>query len=190
MLSRIGVSVRGARRWFSRSEWLIRLLRLTKTHGAAAEPGLVLIQIDGLSRRQFERALETDHLPFLAELLRKQKYALHSLYSGLPSSTPAMTAELFYGIKGAVPAFSFYERSTKSIFRMFDFHNAKEIEQRLRTRAAVARRRRAYAASTRAGRRRISALDPGLDDLFARYPLRCCSSSCSVSTVCCGWASF
>ena len=170
------MSVRGARRWFSRSEWLIRLLRLTKTHGAAAEPGLVLIQIDGLSRPQLEQALVTGHLPFLAELLRKQKYTLHSLYSGLPSSTPAMTAELFYGVKGAVPAFSFYERSTKTIYRMFDFHNAKEVERRLQAQGQpLLAGGSAYAGIYTGGaaETHFCASIMGLDDLFrARYPLR------------------
>src|SRR5512143_2987759 len=86
-------------RWFSRSEWLIRLLRLTKTPASAVERGLVLIQIDGLSRRQFQRALAQGNLPFLARLLRERGCRLHSLYSGMPSSTPAMTGELLYGVK-------------------------------------------------------------------------------------------
>lgn len=100
-------------RWFSRSEWLIRLLRLTKTQETTWEPGLVLIQIDGLARHQRERAMEKGHLPFLARLLQEHSYDLHSLYSGLPSSTPAMTAELLYGVKCAVPSFCFYSRPTR-----------------------------------------------------------------------------
>jgi hypothetical protein len=49
-----------------------------------------------------------------------QGYGLHTLYSGLPSSTPSVQAELFYGVKGAVPAFSFTDRSSGQIFRMYD----------------------------------------------------------------------
>ena len=71
------------------------------------------------------------NLPFLSGLLSRHKYRLHSLYSGLPSSTPAMTAELLYGVKCAVPAFSFYDRSDKKIVRMFEPHFAKALDQRL-----------------------------------------------------------
>jgi len=176
MLNTVEAFFRKLRQWFSRSEWLIRLLRLTKAQGAASEPGLVLIQIDGLSRTQLERAMAKGHLPFLTQLLRKQKYRLHSLYSGLPSSTPAMTAELLYGIKCAVPAFSFYDRSRKTVFRMFDFHNAKEIERRLQARGpALLAGGSAYAGIYTGGaaETHFCASVMGLDDLFrARYPLR------------------
>ncbi len=176
MLNKIEAFFRTLRQWFSRSEWLIRLLRLTKAQGAASEPGLVLVQIDGLSRTQLERAMATGHLPFLAQLLRKQRYHLHSLYSGLPSSTPAMTAELLYGVTGAVPAFSFYDRSTATVFRMFDFHNAKEVEQWLELRGQpLLAGGSAYAGIYTGGaaETHFCASVMGLDDLFrARYPLR------------------
>lgn len=164
------------RRWFSRSEWLIRLLRLTKTQGMADEPGLVLIQIDGLARHQLERAMKERHLPFLARLLQEHGYGLHSLYSGLPSSTPAMTAELLYGVKCAVPSFSFYSRPTKTIFRMFDARSAREIDQRLRGQAPpLLAGGSAYACIYTGGAEEthFCACTMGLDELLRRrYPLR------------------
>ena len=164
------------RRWFSRSEWLIRLLRLTKTQGTAGEPGLVLIQIDGLARHQLERAMRAGHLPFLARLLQEQSYDLHSLYSGLPSSTPAMTAELLYGVKCAVPSFSFYSRPTKTVFRMFDSRSARQIDQRLRAQAPpLLAGGSAYACIYTGGAEEthFCACTMGLDDLLRRrYPLR------------------
>ena len=164
------------RRWISRSEWLIRLLHLTKTQGAACEPGLVLIQIDGLSRRQMERAMDRGKLPFLAQLLRRHRYKLHSLYSGLPSSTPAMTAELLYGVKCAVPAFSFYDRSRESIIRMFEPSVAKDTDERLQGQGPpLLAGGSAYASIYTGGaaETHFCASTMGLDDLFrVRYPLR------------------
>jgi hypothetical protein len=177
------------RRWFSRSEWLIRLLRLTKTQGSAGEgfrnaespvggrePGLVLIQIDGLSRRQFQRALAEGHLPFLARLLQERGYTLHSLYSGMPSSTPAMTAELLYGVKGAVPSFSFYSRPNRAIFRMFDPRSARQVDQRLRAQGPpLLAGGSAYACIYTGGaaETHFCASTMALDDLLRRrYPLR------------------
>ncbi len=164
------------RHWFSRSEWLIRLLQLTKTRGSAGEPGLVLIQIDGLSRRQFQRALAEGHLPFLAWLLRERGYRLHSLYSGMPSSTPAMTAELLYGVKGAVPSFSFYSRPNRAIFRMFDPRSARQIDQRLRAQGPpLLAGGSAYACIYTGGaaETHFCACTMALDDLLRRrYPLR------------------
>ncbi len=163
-------------RWFSRSEWLIRLLRLTKTRGSAGEPGLVLIQIDGLSRHQLQHAMAKGHLPFLARLLRERGYELHSLYSGMPSSTPAMTAELLYGVKGAVPSFSFYSRPNRTIFRMFEARSARQVDQRLRAQGPpLLAGGSAYACIYTGGaaETHFCACTMALDDLLRRrYPLR------------------
>ena len=131
MIFRLEMLLRKARRSVSRSEWLIRLLRLTKSKGTGTTPGLVLIQIDGLSHTQFGRALGGGKMPFLYKLLKRQRYGLHTLYSGLPSSTPSVQAELFYGVKGAVPAFSFMDRSSGQILRMYDPSSAASVEHRL-----------------------------------------------------------
>src|SRR5580698_4308087 len=112
MISRVEVFLRRLKRIFSRSEWSIRLLRLAKLKQPTSEPGLVMVQIDGLSMTQFNRGLKKRNLPFLQSLLSKEHYILHSFYSGLPSNTPAVQAELFYGIKGCVPSFSFVDRKT------------------------------------------------------------------------------
>jgi endonuclease/exonuclease/phosphatase family metal-dependent hydrolase len=101
--------LRQMRRWLSRSEWSLRLLRLPKVE-ADHKRGLVLIQVDGLAKAQFEKALKRGRMPFLARLIRREGYHLHDVYSGIPSTTAAAQAELFYGIKGAIPAFAYQER--------------------------------------------------------------------------------
>ncbi len=176
MLNFIETFIRNSRHWVSRSEWLIRLLRLTKARGQACEPGLVLIQIDGLSRHQLERAMRKGNMPFLTELRRKHRYQVHSLYSGLPSSTPAMTAELMYGVKCAVPAFSFYDRTDGTVYRMFEPRAAKELDQRLQTQGQpLLAGGSAYAAIYTGGAEEthFCASTLGLDYLFkSNYPLR------------------
>jgi endonuclease/exonuclease/phosphatase family metal-dependent hydrolase len=131
MLNFVETYIRRLRGRLSRSEWLIRLLGLPKSRDEPSAPGLVLIQIDGLSRHQLERAMAQGNMPFLRQLLARHRYRLHSLYSGMPSSTPAVTAEVFYGVKTAVPAFSFFDRQRSRVFRMYSPEAAKEIEQRL-----------------------------------------------------------
>ena len=123
--------IRRVRRRLSRSELSLRLLGLSVETGAETEPGLLLIQIDGLSRRQLERAIARRRMPFLHSLLKREKYELHTHYSGLPSSTPAVQAELFYGIKTAVPAFSYYEREEGEVVRMFNQKAAIRVEREL-----------------------------------------------------------
>lgn len=132
MLGRIEIFLRTLRRWGSRSEWAIRLLHLARAKEITATlPGLVMVQIDGLSHRQFKRALEKGKMPFLRHLLKRQRYRLHTHYSGLPSSTPGVQGELFYGVRAAVPAFSFMERKNGRIIRMFDPDPAAKVEKRL-----------------------------------------------------------
>ncbi len=131
MIAKLESCLRGARRFFSRSEWLARWLKLPISEGPASRPGLLMIQLDGLSRREFERALAKGELPFMQRLLKREHYQLKSLYSGLPSSTPAVQAELFYGVKQAVPAFAFKDPHLGRIVRMFEPEAATQVEQQL-----------------------------------------------------------
>lgn len=128
MLGRIETLLRRLRRNSSRSVWLARLLRLPVSEGSPTRPGLIMIQIDGLSQPQFERALDRGELPFLRRLIKREHYQVHTHYSGLPSTTPAVQAELFYGVKGAVPAFSFRDHESRRIVRMFEPDAAARVE--------------------------------------------------------------
>ncbi len=131
MIFYLDMFLRRLRRRISRSENLIQLLGLSRNPQGATLPGLVIIQIDGLSRQQMERAMARKRLPFLRKLLVRQQYKVFSHYSGLPSATPAVQGELFYGIPCAVPAFSFFDRETRRVFRMYDCDDALTIERRL-----------------------------------------------------------
>ncbi|MBE9487415.1 MAG: endonuclease/exonuclease/phosphatase family protein [Chloroflexi bacterium] len=131
MIGRIETSLRKLRRLVSRSEWLARLLRLPISKGPASRPGLIMIQIDGLSQQEFERALDRGELPFLHRLIQREHYQVHTQYSGLPASTPAVQAELFYGVKNAVPAFTFKDPQLRRIIRMFEPEAATHVEELL-----------------------------------------------------------
>jgi endonuclease/exonuclease/phosphatase family metal-dependent hydrolase len=128
MLGRIETRLRRLRRNLSRSVWLSRLLRLPVSEGAPTRPGLIMIQTDGLSQPQFERALDRGELPFLRRLIQREHYQVHAHYSGLPATTPAVQAELFYGVKGAVPAFSFRDHESRRIVRMYEPDAAARVE--------------------------------------------------------------
>jgi endonuclease/exonuclease/phosphatase family metal-dependent hydrolase len=133
MIYRLEKTFMKIRRLLSRSEWLIRVLALEKQGETNSEHGLVIIQIDGLSHSQFQAALKHKRLPFLQTLLKDQHYHLHDLYSGTPSTTPAVQAELFYGVKTAVPAFSFKSQNSAEVVSMNRYKAAFDVEQRLKT---------------------------------------------------------
>lgn len=131
MIHHFGKRLMKLRRFLSRCEWSVHLLALPRTDANRSQTGLLLVQIDGLSQRQLEIALQRRRMPFLRRLLRREGYHLHTLYSGLPSSTPAVQGELFYGVKCAVPAFSFRDRQSGQIMSMLKQSAAKAVEQRL-----------------------------------------------------------
>ncbi|SEI04529.1 Metal-dependent hydrolase, endonuclease/exonuclease/phosphatase family [Rheinheimera pacifica] len=131
MLSRIEVWFRWARRSLSRSHWLARLLQLPVSTGSGVRPGLLMLQIDGLSQPELQRALDRGEMPFLRRLLKKEHYTLHAHYSGLPATTPAVQAELFYGVKTAVPAFSYCDHCSGSVVKMLQPDTAAQVEDRL-----------------------------------------------------------
>lgn len=128
MLTNMGAALRQWRRRFSRSEWAVRRLQLARDAAPSHAPGLLLIQIDGLSRTQLEAAVESGRLPFLRRLQRRHGCRLHTFYPGLPSTTPAVQGELYYGVRAAVPAFSFLDPRADEIRSMIDPDWAKRIE--------------------------------------------------------------
>ncbi len=128
MFAKLEATLHRWRHRLSRSEWAIRHLGLTPSEGTSEAPGLLLIQIDGFGRGQLERALQAGRMPFLDRLRRREGYGLHTFYPGLPTTTPAVQAELYYGVRSAVPAFSFVDRVTKKLGRMWDPEWAKARE--------------------------------------------------------------
>lgn len=125
-------ALRSARRFFTRNEWVVWLLGLSRTADKASDPGLIMIQIDGLPKKQLEKAMAEGRMPFLQKLLSRESYNNHLLYSGLPSSTPAFQAELYYGSRTMVPAFGFRDHKSGRLVRMFSSEMAASVENKLR----------------------------------------------------------
>ena len=128
MFAAIEAFARRFRRRLSRSEWAIRHLGFTPSEGTSEEPGLLLIQIDGFARAQLERAIAKGRMPFLKRLLKRNGYGMHTFYPGLPSTTPAVQAELYYGVRAVVPSFGFFERETQQRVTMYVPERAKQFE--------------------------------------------------------------
>ncbi|MGI9601338.1 MAG: endonuclease/exonuclease/phosphatase family protein [Acidimicrobiales bacterium] len=94
----------------------------------SAGPGLLLIQVDGLSLEVLRQAQVTGLMPNLSKLHEVEPYQLTPVYAGVPSSTPSFQAELFYGEPAAVPAYSYVHRTSRRIFRMSDRDAAQTVE--------------------------------------------------------------
>ena len=120
-----------ARRWFSRRELIVRILGLTPVHPPSDDPGLILLQIDGLCRRRLDEAVRRGRMPFVASLLQRDGHRVETMYSGQPATTPAVLGELFYGVEQAVPAFSFRDHRTGKVFEMLEEEIAEPIQKEL-----------------------------------------------------------
>ncbi|MEX0617365.1 MAG: endonuclease/exonuclease/phosphatase family protein [Pseudohongiellaceae bacterium] len=128
MLGRLENRWRRLRTRFSLSEWLARWLKVPATEPAQTANGLLMLQIDGLSYRELEKAMERGEMPFLTHLLKSEHYRLYEQYAGVPSTTPAYQAALLYGVEQAVPGFNFYHRGMGRLVRMFEPGSALEVE--------------------------------------------------------------
>ncbi len=97
---------------------------------------LVLVQVDGVSRRRLERAMADGWMPALAARLASGRHVLASSRSGAPASTPAFQAGLFYGVSPSVPGFMWFDRETRREVRMDRPEDAARVEERLARAAA------------------------------------------------------
>lgn len=132
MIDRLEILAARLRRLISRTRWAGRILGYPPPlEGEHAEAGLVLIQVDGLGMDVFLRALAEGRMPFLSHLLADEDYELHDLYTGMPSSTPAVQAELFYGQKTTVPAFGYRDAELNRSVSCNDPVVAAALESRM-----------------------------------------------------------
>lgn len=95
-------------------ELVLRLQHAVDGWGAEpALPGrrLLVVQIDGLSRRVVLRALTEGRMPFLHRLLTRRGFRFHETRAGLPTSTPAFQLAAMYGVRPDIPGFHFHDKA-------------------------------------------------------------------------------
>jgi len=119
--------------WINPDAWRMSLLGLSRPDTPQSGRGLVLVQIDGFSYRDCERAMKKGHMPFLSKLIRREHYRFRDMYSGVPSNTPAFQGEFFFGKPQCVPAFQYLDRKKWKVNTMYEKSSAEEMENFLQT---------------------------------------------------------
>lgn len=114
------------------SKILLRLLRLPRSRIPLNRPGLVIIQIDGLSYKALALALRKNLTPFLGKLLRSG-FSVNKIYCPLPATTVASEAELFYGESFNIPGFSWYDRISRMFVRADHGSQMKLLEEKFKS---------------------------------------------------------
>ena len=95
------------------------------------EPGVVMIQLDGLSEPVLRWAVRAGNLPTLGRWLRSGSHAMHGWHTGMPSTTPASQAGILHGASRQIPGFRWYEKDTRRLMVSNKPRDAAIIEPRL-----------------------------------------------------------
>lgn len=98
-----------------------------------SKPGLMIVQIDGLSRPGLDDMLAAGRMPILGALISSGRLTLTRWVALLPPCTPASQAGILHGDNTGVPGFRWYEKSGNRLFVANHAADAAEIERRLST---------------------------------------------------------
>src|SRR6267142_311414 len=97
----------------------------------APQRRFLIIQIDGLSNKVFEKALATGVIPNTAKLIKSRRFERRPMSVGLPSSTPAFQAAAMYGVKPDIPGFHYYDKRARRELHFPEAGAADFVETRL-----------------------------------------------------------
>jgi len=97
----------------------------------ATGPGVVCIQIDGLSHPMLERRLARGGAPTLARWLSSGDFALDPWEALLPTQTSASQAGILHGNNDGIPAFRWWEKDTRHLYVSNHPKDAREMMRRV-----------------------------------------------------------
>ncbi|HEV7206630.1 MAG TPA: alkaline phosphatase family protein [Jatrophihabitans sp.] len=100
---------------------------------AQGEPGLVIVQLDGVGQALLRQAVVGGAVPTLSRWLRDGTHRGYGWHTGLPATTPAGQAVLLHGDCRAVPSFRWYEKESGQHLVANRPADAQLIQQRIST---------------------------------------------------------
>jgi uncharacterized membrane protein YvlD (DUF360 family) len=95
------------------------------------QPGLVIIQIDGLSHDVASAALRAGRVPTMSSWIRSGSHKLAHWNALLPSTTPASQAGILHGTNDGIPNFRWWEKKERRLLVANHPEDATLIESRL-----------------------------------------------------------
>ncbi|TQL04494.1 alkaline phosphatase family protein [Cellulomonas sp. SLBN-39] len=78
--------------------------------GASRPPGLLVVQLDGVSAPVLAQAVEAGLAPTLARWLEDGSHRVEPWWASVPATTPAAHAGVLHGAADAIPAFRWWDR--------------------------------------------------------------------------------
>jgi uncharacterized membrane protein YvlD (DUF360 family) len=95
------------------------------------KPGLLVVQIDGLSLPALQHAMRAGRVPVLAHLVRDGGATLHPWIAMLPPTTPASQAGILHGRNDGIAGFRWYEKSAAKLMVANHPDDAAEMVRRV-----------------------------------------------------------
>ena len=95
------------------------------------QPGLLIVQIDGLGLPALRSAIGQGLAPFLAGLLERREAALAPWHPLVPPTTPASQAGILHGHSTDIPGFRWYEKAERRMFVANHPADASEVLRRI-----------------------------------------------------------
>ncbi len=95
------------------------------------KPGLVVIQVDGLSHDVMTHALRAGRVPEMSRWIRSGTHRLGHWDALLPSTTPASQAGILHGNNDGIPNFRWWEKKERRLLVANHPEDATEIERRV-----------------------------------------------------------
>lgn len=108
-----------------------RLVARNFKRAAESTPGLLVVQIDGLSLPVLRHAMAAGRVPVLGGLVRDGAATLHPWVALLPPTTPASQAGILYGRNDGIAGFRWYEKATSRLLVANHPDDAAEIARRV-----------------------------------------------------------
>jgi uncharacterized membrane protein YvlD (DUF360 family) len=111
---------------------LVRRLRMRRGDAIhSTQPGLVIVQIDGLSHDVLKEQLHAGRAPVIARMIRSGSHRLTRWEVLLPSQTSSSQAGILHGNNDGIPAFRWWEKETARLLVSNRPADAAEIVRRI-----------------------------------------------------------
>ncbi len=108
-----------------------RLVAREFRHPTNPIPGLLVVQVDGLSLPVLREAIRAGRAPVLGRLVRSGESTLHPWTAMLPATTPASQAGILHGNNDGIAGFRWYEKATGRLLVANHPEDAAEIVRRV-----------------------------------------------------------
>jgi hypothetical protein len=95
-----------------------------------SNPGLLVVQIDGLGLPALRLAIDGGHAPYLGALLSQGEMVLAPWFPLVPPTTPASQAGIMHGHNDEIPGFRWYEKKDHRLLVANHAGDAAEMARR------------------------------------------------------------